>query len=165
VSCSPPGVAGIRKRRWRDGRLTTAVLHLATRKTGIAPQAGVFQAGGGIEFYETHFQTVKGEEPLSRELGEKAGELARQFGIAAVDALHLAAAIRQGATEFITAEKPGKPMFRRDRHYREVHSFTAALRLTTHSTLSAFGREHEIAFREPSILWVQMVSLTLPQAR
>jgi len=45
-------------------------------------------------------------------LGEKADELARQHGIAAVDALHLAAAIRQGATEFITAEKPGKPIFR-----------------------------------------------------
>jgi hypothetical protein len=49
---------------------------------------------------------------LSRELGEAAEELARQHGLAAVDALHLAAAIRQGAEEFITAEKPGKPMFR-----------------------------------------------------
>jgi predicted nucleic acid-binding protein len=38
--------------------------------------------------------------------------LARQYGLSAVDALHLAAAVRQGAGEFITAEKPGKPMFR-----------------------------------------------------
>jgi predicted nucleic acid-binding protein len=81
-------------------------------KLELLPKPAFFKHEAEIEFYQTHFQAVKGEEPLSRELGEKAGELARQYGLAAVDALHLAAAIRQGADEFITAEKPGKPMFR-----------------------------------------------------
>jgi predicted nucleic acid-binding protein len=81
-------------------------------KLELLPKPAFFKQEAEIEFYQTHFRAVKGEEPLSRELGEKAGELARQHGLAAVDALHLAAAIRQGADEFITAEKPGKPMFR-----------------------------------------------------
>jgi len=81
-------------------------------KMELLPKPAFFKQEAEIEFYQTHFRAVKGEEPLSRELGEKAEELARQHGLAAVDALHLAAAIRQGAEEFITAEKPGKPMFR-----------------------------------------------------
>jgi predicted nucleic acid-binding protein len=81
-------------------------------KLELLPKPAFFGQKTEIEFYQIHFQAVKGEEPLSRELGEKAGELARQYGLAAMDALHLAAAIRQGAKEFITTEKPGKPMFR-----------------------------------------------------
>ena len=65
-----------------------------------------------VEYYQTHCRSVKGEEPLSPELGQQADELARKHGIATVDALHLAAAIRQRAAEFITSEKPGKPIFR-----------------------------------------------------
>jgi hypothetical protein len=38
--------------------------------------------------------------------------LAKKHGLAAVDALHLASAIRQKAEEFITTELPGKPVFR-----------------------------------------------------
>jgi predicted nucleic acid-binding protein len=81
-------------------------------KLELLSKPAFFKQEAELEFYQTHFRAVKGEEPLSRELGEKAGELARQYGLAAVDALHLAAAIGQGAEEFITAEKPGKPMFR-----------------------------------------------------
>jgi len=81
-------------------------------KLELLPKPTFFKQAAEIEFYQTHFRAVKAEEPLTRQLGEKADELARQHGIAAVDALHLAAAIRQGAAEFITAEKPGKPIFR-----------------------------------------------------
>ncbi len=81
-------------------------------KLELLPKPTFFKQKAEAEFYQTHFRAAKGEEPLSRELGEKAAELASQYGIAAMDALHLAAAIRQGANEFITAEKPGKPMFR-----------------------------------------------------
>jgi predicted nucleic acid-binding protein len=45
-------------------------------------------------------------------LGKEAVELAKRYGLAAVDALHVAAAIRQGVQEFITSEFPGKPLFR-----------------------------------------------------
>jgi predicted nucleic acid-binding protein len=94
-------------------------------KLELLPKAKFFKQEGEIEFYRTHFRAAKGEEPLSRELGEKAEELAANHGIAAVDALHLAAAIRQGAEEFITAEKPGKPMFRvRDIAVKSIYSLS-----------------------------------------
>jgi predicted nucleic acid-binding protein len=34
-----------------------------------------------------------------------------QYGLAAMDALHIAAALSIGAEEFLTTEKPTKPMF------------------------------------------------------
>lgn len=35
-----------------------------------------------------------------------------QHGLAAMDALHVAAALLLGADEFVTTEKPGKPIYR-----------------------------------------------------
>jgi len=64
-----------------------------------------------LEYYNDHFKGIA-SEPLSKELGGEALALAKQYGLAAMDALHLASAIRQGADEFITSELPGKPMFR-----------------------------------------------------
>ncbi len=78
----------------------------------VLPKAKFFKQTEEIEFYETHFKTVRSEEPMTRALGEEAAELASQYGIAAMDALHVAAAIRQGAEEFVTTERPGKPIFR-----------------------------------------------------
>jgi predicted nucleic acid-binding protein len=106
--------------RGRDAEAALAVMEDPQRefytsqlvKLELLPKPLFFKQKEEIEFYQTHFRAVKGEEPLSRELGDQAHDLARRHGIAAVDALHLAAAIRQGATEFITAEKPGKPLFR-----------------------------------------------------
>ncbi len=106
--------------RGRDAEAALAVMEDPRRqfytsqwvKLELLPKAAFFKQDAEIEFYQTHFSTVKGEEPLSRELGEKAAQLARQHGLAAVDAMHLAAALRQGAEEFITSEKPGRPMFR-----------------------------------------------------
>jgi predicted nucleic acid-binding protein len=114
--------AGVLLTAWRgrDAEAALAVMEDPRRqfytsqlvKLELLPKPSFFKQEAEVEFYETHFQAVKGEEPLTPELGEKADELARRYGIAAVDALHLAAAIRQGAAEFITAEKPGKPLFR-----------------------------------------------------
>jgi hypothetical protein len=39
-------------------------------------------------------------------------ELAARFGLAALDALHVAAAFSVGATEFVTSEKSTKPLHR-----------------------------------------------------
>ena len=92
-------------------------------KLELLPKPTFFKQKAESEFYQTHFRAVKSEEPMSRELGEKANELASQYGVAAMDALHLAAAIRQGAQEFITTEKPGKPMFRvRGITVRSIHT-------------------------------------------
>jgi predicted nucleic acid-binding protein len=105
--------------RGRDAEAALAVMEDPQRqfctsqlvKLELLPKPAFFKQKAEVQFYQTHFRAAKGEEPLSLELGEKAEELARQHGLAAMDALHLAAAIRQGAVEFITAEKPGKPMF------------------------------------------------------
>jgi predicted nucleic acid-binding protein len=117
--------------RGRDAEAALAVMDDPRRqfytsqlvKLELLPKPAFFKQDAEIEFYQTHFRAAKGEEPMSRELGEKAAELARQHGLTAVDALHLAAAIRQGVEEFITAEKPGKPMFRvRDIAVKSVHA-------------------------------------------
>lgn len=63
-------------------------------------------------FYQAHFEEAVATQPLDVELGREAQRLAEQYGLAAVDALHLSAALRAGAEEFYTSEKPGKPMFR-----------------------------------------------------
>ena len=63
-------------------------------------------------FYRAHFQEAIAMQPLDEELGQEAQRLAERYGLAAVDALHLSAALRSGAQEFYTSEKPGKPMFR-----------------------------------------------------
>jgi predicted nucleic acid-binding protein len=39
---------------------------------------------------------------------------AQLYGLSAMDALHIAAAKSLGADEFVTAEKPGKPIYRVD---------------------------------------------------
>ena len=65
-----------------------------------------------VEFYNDHFNAAVASEPFSAELGEAALLLAKKYGLAAIDAIHLAAAMRQGAKEFIASELPGKPMFR-----------------------------------------------------
>jgi len=49
---------------------------------------------------------------LSSELGREGFELAKRYGLAAADALHIAAALRQNVQEFVTSEMPGKPLFR-----------------------------------------------------
>ena len=63
-------------------------------------------------FYQTHFAEAIASQPLDEPLGNEAQALAEKYGLAAVDALHLAAALRSGDEEFYTSEKPGKPMFR-----------------------------------------------------
>ena len=63
-------------------------------------------------FYQAHFEEAVATQPLDEQLGKAAQVLAEKYGLAAVDALHLSAALRAGAEEFYTSEKPGKPLFR-----------------------------------------------------
>lgn len=64
------------------------------------------------QFYQDFFEDAEACEPLSQELGDEAENLALKYGLSGADALQIAAAIRLGAEEFLTSEKPGKPMFR-----------------------------------------------------
>jgi predicted nucleic acid-binding protein len=46
------------------------------------------------------------------EIVESAKRISSTYGIAAMDALHVAPALQMRAEEFVTTEKPSKPMFR-----------------------------------------------------
>jgi predicted nucleic acid-binding protein len=65
-----------------------------------------------VRFYESHFAEAVACEPLSEALGRLAEDQASKYGLSGADALHLAAAIRLGAGEFYTTERPEKPLFR-----------------------------------------------------
>jgi hypothetical protein len=81
-------------------------------KLELLPKPTFEKRRAEVEFYNAHFSDAEASEPFSAELGRDALSLAKKFGLAAMDALHLASAIRQGADEFITSESPGKPVFR-----------------------------------------------------
>jgi predicted nucleic acid-binding protein len=78
----------------------------------LVPKPAFEKRRAEVEFYNEYFNAAAAMEPFSAELGRAAFALAKQYGLAAGDALNLAAAIRLGAGEFITSESPGKPMFR-----------------------------------------------------
>jgi predicted nucleic acid-binding protein len=64
-----------------------------------------------IDFYDTVFDKA---EYLKWNIDAlyRAHDLAEKHGIAAMDAIHVATALDAGIAEFVTAEKPTKPMFR-----------------------------------------------------
>ena len=78
----------------------------------LLPKAVYHKQTAEVEFYQLHFSSVRAEEPLTSELGREAFALAKQYGLAAIDSLHIAAAVRQNVDEFITSEIAGKPLFR-----------------------------------------------------
>lgn len=65
-----------------------------------------------VAFYEILFSLVERWVPNDVALLERAIELGQTHDIVNLDALHVAAAERVGAREFVTTEKPGKPLYR-----------------------------------------------------
>ena len=84
----------------------------STVKLELLPKPFYFKNRDEVEFYNSHFTQVAGEEPLSAELGRQAFELGKKHGLAAMDAMNIAAALKMGVEEFITGELPGKALFR-----------------------------------------------------
>jgi len=64
-----------------------------------------------VDFYEEFFSNVR-RIAVSKKLLEEALREACQFGLSAFDAIHVAAARRGKCVEFLTTEKPSKPLFR-----------------------------------------------------
>jgi predicted nucleic acid-binding protein len=64
-----------------------------------------------VEFYEVVFAKA---ERFSWDTSSlvRAADIACQYGIAAMDAIHIATALDAAVEEFVTAEKTSKPMFR-----------------------------------------------------
>ncbi|EDZ93359.1 MAG: PIN domain-containing protein [Limnospira sp. PMC 1286.21] len=81
-------------------------------KLEVLPKAIYHQQSSEIKFYETFFDAVIYWANDINTIIEQAYRESSQFGLGAMDALHIAAAVSVGATEFITNEKPQKSIHR-----------------------------------------------------
>lgn len=81
-------------------------------KLEVLPKATNCRQTNEVEFYQTFFDAVKyWAEDLEKVIGD-GYNISCQYGLAAMDALHIAAALSVEAEEFITTEKPSKPLYR-----------------------------------------------------
>ncbi len=79
-------------------------------KLEVLPKAKWFNKKREIDIYDAFFRVVESWSP-DAELILPALDLASDFGLGSLDALHLCAAKHFGA-ELISAEKPTKPIYR-----------------------------------------------------
>ena len=77
-------------------------------KLEVLPKAIYNQQNSEVKFYETFFDEVSYWAKDLDSIIQAAYKESSQFGLGAMDALHIAAAVSVGATEFITNEKPEK---------------------------------------------------------
>lgn len=61
-----------------------------------------------VKFYETFFQAVESFDDYNK-IVPKALVVGKQFGLNAMDALHISASLLLGCDEFITTERPNSP--------------------------------------------------------
>ena len=78
----------------------------------VEPKAHFHRRYAEAAFYQAFFESVTAWAEPSPALVEAALDLGRTYGLAAVDALHVPAALDLGADEMVTTEGPFKPMFR-----------------------------------------------------
>lgn len=81
-------------------------------KLEVLPKAIYNQQSSEVKFYETFFDEVSYWATNLDSIIEAAYKESSQFGLGAMDALHIAAAVSVGATEFITNEKSEKSIHR-----------------------------------------------------
>ncbi len=81
-------------------------------KMEVMPKAIYNRKTAEAEFYESFFSAVTYWNNDIEKVIQDAYHIACQYGLAAMDALHVAAALSVGAEEFMTTEKKTKPMFR-----------------------------------------------------
>lgn len=65
-------------------------------------------------FYEAILESAAENADWSAEMTGQAMLLASQYGLSAIDAIHISAALLLQADEFVTSEKSTKPFFRVD---------------------------------------------------
>ena len=78
----------------------------------VLPKAVYNRQTDEAEFYEAFFIAVTYWANDIDQIIQDGYNLACKYGLAAMDTLHIAAAMSVGAEEFITTEKPTKPMYR-----------------------------------------------------
>lgn len=81
-------------------------------KLETLPKPIFYRRRDEVEFMETFFGAAVSEVEASAQVIASAIRLAGAHDIAPMDLLHVAAAICGGASEFVTTEKPDKPLFR-----------------------------------------------------
>jgi predicted nucleic acid-binding protein len=81
-------------------------------KLEVTPKAIYNKQTEEAEFYEEFFSDVIYWANDLEKIVQDAYNIGCEHGLAAMDALHIAAALSIGAEEFVTTEKPTKPMFR-----------------------------------------------------
>lgn len=78
----------------------------------VLPKAKYNRREEEAKSYEAFFRAAQEMVRASRTLINQAYNEASRAGLAAMDALHVAAAKVSGSDEFLTTEKPAKPIFR-----------------------------------------------------
>ncbi|MEH1933125.1 MAG: PIN domain-containing protein [Nostoc sp.] len=78
----------------------------------VLPKATFNKQQDEAEFYETFFSAVIHWPTDLEQILQNADQIACTYGLAAMDALHVAAALQIKADQLITTEKPTKPMHR-----------------------------------------------------
>jgi len=81
-------------------------------KLEVIPKAIYHKQAEEVQFYEEFFSAVSYWANDLEKVFQDAYNIGCKYGLAAMDALHIAAALSLDAEEFITTEKPTKPMFR-----------------------------------------------------
>jgi predicted nucleic acid-binding protein len=81
-------------------------------KLEVLPKAVYHKNTSEVEFYEAVFDAVTDWAESTDEIIERAYKEALAYGLAALDALHVAAAAILGADELVTTERSDKPMYR-----------------------------------------------------
>ena len=76
------------------------------------PKAQYHRQNNEADFYETYFSQVSHWARDVDFIIQEASLIASQYGLSAMDALHVAAALSVGAEELITTERLTKPMHR-----------------------------------------------------
>jgi predicted nucleic acid-binding protein len=78
----------------------------------VLPKAVFHKRIGEVSFYDSFFAAVERWAEPDSALARKAQALASRFGLSALDALHVAAALSVGADELLTTERLQKPIHR-----------------------------------------------------
>jgi predicted nucleic acid-binding protein len=78
----------------------------------VLPKPMYLKRQDEVTFYTAFFSAVVAWAPVTAELLDHAYRLAASYGLSAVDALHVAAALAIQADELVTTERPEKPIHR-----------------------------------------------------
>ncbi len=78
----------------------------------IMPKSVFHQKEDEQDFYRSVFERAADHSPWNLVALNCAKDMACRYGLSAMDAIHIATAINARADEFVSGEKPSKPMFR-----------------------------------------------------